>query len=139
MNKLFLSSLMIAGMLGAGAADFAVRAQESAKTVADGVYSEDQATRGAAAYDTNCAGCHRSDLGGVTGPALKEQRFARDFAGKDLKALFTKMATTMPRNAPASLGDNVYLDIIAHVLKENGFAAGLSVDVRGFQGAASGR
>ena len=106
------------------AADVAVRAQESSKTVADGVYNEDQATRGAAAYDTNCAGCHRSDLGGVTGPALKEQRFARSFAGKDLKALFTKIATTMPRNAPASLGDNVYLDIIAHVLKENGFAAG---------------
>src|SRR5438132_8131601 len=30
----------------------------------------------------------------------------------------------MPRNAPASLGDNVYLDIVAHVLKENGFPAG---------------
>ena len=29
----------------------------------------------------------------------------------------------MPRNAPASLGDNVYLDIVAHVLKENGFPA----------------
>ena len=51
-----------------GGADVAVRAQESSKTVADGVYNDDQATRGAAAYDTNCAGCHRSDLGGVTGP-----------------------------------------------------------------------
>ena len=46
------------------------------------------------------------------------------FAGTDLKTLFTKIATTMPRNAPASLGDNVYLDIVAHVLKENGFPAG---------------
>ena len=57
-----------------------------------------------------------------TGPALKEQRFARTFAGKDLKTLFTKIATTMPRGAPGSLGDNVYLDIVAHLLKENGFA-----------------
>src|SRR6185295_17567091 len=56
-------------------------------------------------------------------PALKEQRFAHEFAGKDLKTLFTKVAT-MPRNAPASLGDNVYLDIVAHLLKENGFPAG---------------
>jgi hypothetical protein len=46
------------------------------------------------------------------------------FAGKDLKTLFTKIATTMPRNAPGSLGDNVTLDIVAHVLKENGFPAG---------------
>jgi len=99
-------------------------AQESGKTVADGVYTEAQAARGAAVYDTACAGCHRADLGGATGPALRDQRFARQFAGKDLRALFTKTATTMPRNAPASLGDNVYLDIVAHLLKENGFPAG---------------
>ena len=99
-------------------------AQESTKTVADGVYTDAQAARGAAVYDTACAGCHRADLGGGTGPALRDQRFARQFAGKDLKTLFTKAATTMPRNAPASLGDNVYLDIVAHLLKENGFPAG---------------
>ena len=58
--------------------------------MADGVYTETQATRGAAVYDAACAGCHRADLGGGTGPALKEQRFAREFAGKDLKTLFTK-------------------------------------------------
>src|SRR5439155_24397081 len=98
--------------------------QERVKTVADGVYTETQAARGAAVYDTACAGCHRADLGGATGPALRDQRFARQFAGKDLKTLFTKAATTMPRNAPASLGDNVYLDIVAHLLKENGFPAG---------------
>lgn len=99
-------------------------AQESSKTVADGVYTDIQAARGASVYDTACAGCHRADLGGGTGPALREQRFAKEFAGKDLKALFTKTATTMPRGAPGSLGDNVYLDIVAHVLKENGFPSG---------------
>jgi mono/diheme cytochrome c family protein len=99
-------------------------AQESPRTVADGVYSDAQASRGAAVYDGECSGCHRADLGGATGPSLREQRFARIFAGKDLKTLFTKIATTMPRNAPASLSDNVYLDIVAHVLKENGFPAG---------------
>ena len=98
--------------------------QETAKTVADGVYTDIQAARGATVYDAACAGCHRADLGGATGPSLKEQRFTREFAGKDLKALFMKTATTMPRNAPASLGDNVYLDILAHLLKENGFPAG---------------
>ena len=103
--------------------DSRARAQESAKTVADGVYTDAQAARGAAVYDTACIGCHRADLGGNTGPALKDQRFAREFAGKDLKTLFAKVAT-MPRNAPASLGDNVYLDLVAHLLKENGFPAG---------------
>ena len=93
-------------------------------TVADGVYSDAQANRGAAAYDVACSGCHRADLSGNSGPALKEQRFARTYAGKDLKTLYTKIATTMPRSTPASLADDVYLDIVAHILKENGFKAG---------------
>ena len=121
-NALLVSSIVIlAGTFAGGAA---ARAQESARTVADGVYTEAQAARGAAVYDAACTACHRADLGGATGPSLREQRFARQFAGKDLKTLFTKIATTMPRNAPASLGDNVYLDIVAHLLKENGFPAG---------------
>jgi mono/diheme cytochrome c family protein len=102
----------------------AANAQETTKTVADGVYTDAQAARGAVVYDAACSGCHRADLGGASGPALRDQRFAREFAGKDLKTLFAKTATTMPRGAPGSLGDNVYLDIVAHLLKENGFAAG---------------
>jgi mono/diheme cytochrome c family protein len=114
-----------------------LRAQEPEVTVADGVYTDAQAARGASVYDSACSGCHRADLGGNTGPALKEERFTRDFAGKDLKTLFTKIVTTMPRNAPGTLGEPVYLDIVAHVLKENGFPAGTAeltaeglVDVR---------
>jgi mono/diheme cytochrome c family protein len=99
-------------------------AQENVKTVADGVYSGAQAARGAIVYDAECAGCHRADLSGGSGPALRDERFARVFAGKDLKTLFTKTATTMPRGAPGSLGDTVYLDVVAHLLKENGFPAG---------------
>jgi mono/diheme cytochrome c family protein len=101
-----------------------VRAQEGGKTVADGVYTEAQAIRGSASYDAVCSGCHRADLGGADGPALRQDRFARTFAERDLKTLYTKISSTMPRSAPGSLGDNVYLDIIAHILRENGFPAG---------------
>ena len=124
-NRTFvLPAFVFAAVLTAGLFDRTVRAQETGKTVADRVYSEVQATRGAASYDTSCAGCHRPDLGGANGPALRGERFARIFAGKDLKTLYTKIATTMPRGAAASLGDAVYLDIVAHVLRENGFPAG---------------
>jgi len=100
------------------------RAQETTRTVTEGVYTDAQAGRGAAAYDAACSGCHRADLGGAAGPSLKADRFARTFAGKDLKTLFARIATTMPRNMPASLADDVYLDIVAYVLRENGFRAG---------------
>jgi len=124
-NRTFvLPAFVFAAVLTAGLFDRAVRAQETGKTVADNVYSDVQATRGAASYDTSCSGCHRPDLGGANGPALRGERFARIFGGKDLKTLYTKIATTMPRGAAASLGDAVYLDIVAHILRENGFPAG---------------
>src|SRR5215217_8779343 len=77
-----------------------VRAQDGDKTVADGVYTEAQAIRGSASYDAVCSGCHRADLGGADGPALRQERFARTFADRDLKTLYTKIASTMPRAAP---------------------------------------
>jgi mono/diheme cytochrome c family protein len=123
-GSIVLPALVFAAVLSAGLFERTARAQETGKTVADHVYSEAQATRGAASYDTSCAGCHRPDLGGANGPALRGERFARIFAGKDLKTFYTKIATTMPRGAAASLGDAVYLDIVAHVLRENGFPAG---------------
>lgn len=122
--RVFASMLVFTCALGAGGYSRALRAQETAKTVADGVYTDAQAVRGAASFDAACSGCHRADLSGADGPALRDERFARNFAGKDLKTLYTKIATTMPRGAPGSLGDDIYLDIVTHVLKENGFPAG---------------
>jgi mono/diheme cytochrome c family protein len=121
----FASSMvvMFAAVFGATATPV-IRAQEPARTVADGVYSDVQATRGAGAFDVACSGCHRADLTGNSGPALRGQRFASQYAGKDLRTLFTKIATTMPKNAAGSLAENVNLDIVAHLLRENGFPAG---------------
>jgi len=115
--------MLTAALLGAWLAAVA-GAQQATITVADGVYSEAQANRGAAAYEVACAGCHRADLSGNSGPALKEERFARVYAGKDLKTLYSKVADTMPRNTPGSLTTDVYLDVVAHMLKENGFKSG---------------
>jgi hypothetical protein len=119
-----IAPFLIACLLCAAVA-INVRAQNGIKTVADGVYSDVQAVRGAAAYDQNCGRCHRQDLGGGDGPALKEDRFNRNFAGKDLKTLFARISLTMPRGAPGSLSEGAYLDILSYVLRENGFPAGV--------------
>ena len=66
-----LPCFALAVVLVSGLAVRTVRAQETVKTVADGVYSDAQATRGGASYDTSCSGCHRPDLGGANGPALR--------------------------------------------------------------------
>jgi mono/diheme cytochrome c family protein len=97
---------------------------QDGRSVEDGVYTDAQATRGAMSYAASCAGCHRIDLGGADGPPLRDERFTRNFAGKNLDALYTKITTSMPRGAAGSLADAVYLDILAHLLRENGFPAG---------------
>jgi mono/diheme cytochrome c family protein len=120
----FIALCALVCLLCLGATAYMTAQAAAAKTVASGVFTEAQAARGAMEYDTQCSGCHNPDLAGGSGPALKEQRFARDFAGKDLTALFTKISKTMPRNNPGTLDDEDALDLVAHILKENGFPAG---------------
>jgi mono/diheme cytochrome c family protein len=116
-----VSALLSALCIGASAY---VAAQAPSRTVAAGVFTDAQAARGATEYEAQCSGCHNPDLAGGSGPSLKEQRFARDYAGKDLTVLFTKISKTMPRDSPGTLEDQTALDIVAHILKQNGFRAG---------------
>lgn len=103
-------------------------AQNGAMTLRDGVFTEAQAERGREAYEVSCASCHQSDLsGGVLvgddeAPALRNvERLA---ARKDLNTLFTFVKNGMPVDAPASLTDVTYLDIVTYLLQQNGFPAG---------------
>jgi len=93
------------------------------RTVWDGVYSAAQADRGAAAYTSHCASCHRDDLSGYDG-VLRGQRFMEKFREASLHLLYDKTKTTMPRNAAGSLSDDTYVDIVSYVLRMNEFPAG---------------
>jgi mono/diheme cytochrome c family protein len=90
-------------------------------TVRDGVYSEEQSKRGRSTYDEKCASCHD---GGTMGPELWGDPFLEQWENKYVGAFFTRIQTTMPEEAPGTLSENEVLDIIAYVLKTNGFPAG---------------
>lgn len=93
------------------------------KTVWDGVYTDDQAKRGEAAYGAACSRCHRDDLGGYGG-VLLGGKFMDRWREDSLNSFFRNVQKTMPRDAPASLSDTSYLDIVAYVLRRNQFPAG---------------
>lgn len=94
-------------------------------SVWDGVYTSSQAARGATAYTQSCAACHGSDLAGIDeAPALTGGPFVSDFDGLTVGALFDRIRTTMPQNAAGSLSPEAYADILAYLLKSNGFPAG---------------
>src|SRR5579872_2551511 len=73
-------------------------------SVWDGVYSDAQAGRGAALYQTACASCHGDKLQGKgQTPALMGSDFVMDWTGMTVGDLFDKMQTSMPADKPGSL------------------------------------
>lgn len=111
-----------AALFVAGAA---VGAQETTSSALDGVYTVEQATQGEQDFGQHCAVCHGASLGGVgEAPALVGAQFISDFDGLTLGDLFERIRTTMPLNNPGGLSRDQYSDILAFVLKSNGFPAG---------------
>ncbi len=98
------------------------------KTVWDKVYTAEQATSGQMEYDTHCAGCHVKNLsgrdGGGQGPELAGAQFGKKWDFQNLNQLYTEIKTRMPRQQPASLSAEAYLNIVAYILQANKFPAG---------------
>ncbi len=107
-------------LLLAGAAHAATR------TTLDGVFTQEQADRGQAAYTRNCSGCHQRDLNGTGGaPALRTVTFTERWREGYLSNLFHHMQTWMPpQDRKGSLPEQQYLDIVTYVLSMNEFPAG---------------
>lgn len=117
-------SFLIASCLGL-AGIFAGAYAQTTASVWDGVYTNAQAARGATAYGAACAGCHGANLAGTgEAPALQGGQFVGDFNSETVGDVFDRIRTTMPLEAPASLSRDQYADILAYILKSNGFPAG---------------
>ena len=102
----------------------APRASQGASTV-DGVYTEEQATRGAATYMKECSSCHGEGLGGDGfAPALTGPEFLGNWNGTTVGDLFDRMRLSMPPSNPSSVSAQSKADIVAHVLKSNKYPAG---------------
>ena len=92
------------------------------RTVWDGVYTEAQAARGITAFGQSCSGCHALAAEGKS--PLVGEPFWKSFAQKSVGDLFEFVMANMPNGAPGSLSESTYRDIVALLLKSNGFPAG---------------
>ena len=102
-----------------------VHAQPPTKSVWDGVYTEEQATRGKALYSQECASCHGSELtGGEMAPPLAGGEFMAGWDGLTIGDLFERVRISMPQNSPGSLSGQQNADILAFVFSANKFPAG---------------
>ena len=103
----------------------ALAASASGKTNWDGVFTEQQAQRGQQVYQRACSACHLESLqGDDVSPALVGKGFLARFSGLSAHEMVQNLRASMPQNAPDSLGDRAYIDLVSYLLKANGSKTG---------------
>ena len=115
---------VFAGAIWVAALSAAVGGQTQ-RTVWDGVYTEEQAKRGAALYGERCVHCHGPTLGGIdAAAALTGPTFNGNWNGVPLDQMLERVRSTMPVDKPASLSRQQTADVLAYVFSVNKFPAG---------------
>jgi len=101
---------------------------QASRSVWDGVFTDAQAERGRIAYSANCSSCHGVELGGGESKALRDERFWTDWKETRVDYLLGQISRNMPFSDDGSLAGTLpmgtYVDIVAHILKTNGFPSG---------------
>jgi mono/diheme cytochrome c family protein len=115
-----LASLLF--LLAATASLATAQTSSPHRTVWDGVYTDAQATRGTVAFVQSCAGCHVLASEGKA--PLTGDAFWKSFAQKTVGDMLEYVSANMPNGSPGSLSEPTYRDIVAVILKSNGFPAG---------------
>ena len=101
----------------------ALTAQTPAKTVWDGAYTDAQAERAQGTFSANCARCHTLTTEGAR--PLVGPQFWQANTQKTVGELLKFVSTNMPNGVTAgSLSPSAYNDLVALILKSNGFPAG---------------
>jgi mono/diheme cytochrome c family protein len=105
----------------------AVVSAQTSRSVWDGVYTAEQARRGATAYANLCASCHGLALtGGESAPPLTGGEFLSNWSSLTMGDLFDRIRTTMPADQPGHITREQNSDILAHILNVGGFPPGTS-------------
>ncbi len=113
---------LLAGTWTAATLHVGLRAQDAAakssRSVMEGVFTEDQAKRGAAIYDKECASCHGQTLEGLDmAPPLSGGAFMSNWNTLSVGDLFERIRLTMPDGNPGSLSRQQDADVVAYILK----------------------
>src|SRR5579871_1322214 len=91
------------------------------RSVLDGIYTDAQATRGELAYTKTCAECH--DLS-FDGTPVEGEGFIDNWREFPLQTLYDFISQNMPQDNPGELSKDSYRDVIAYILRRNGYPKG---------------
>jgi mono/diheme cytochrome c family protein len=91
--------------------------EEKTRSVQSGVYTEEQAERGAAIFEETCLACHQPDEFG-------DGAYIDGWSGQTAHDMIEHIRTTMPQDNPGSLKRKEYVDVVAYLFRMNGLPAG---------------
>lgn len=115
--------LSLAGLVVAAVTVAPTAAQE--RTVSDGVFTAEQAARGAEVFREQCAACHGAELmGSEMGAPLVGADFVRGWSGATLWEFADFTNATMPQDAPGRLTAAELNDVVAFIFQSNEYPAG---------------
>jgi alcohol dehydrogenase (cytochrome c) len=91
-----------------------------------GVYTDAQAERGQDLYEKHCSSCHGAQLEGASSKPLAGGAFQAKWGqgNHDADELYFITRTQMPYGKAGTLTRQQYIDIVAYILKSNGFRSG---------------
>ncbi len=114
-----------AGFAATPVAGTASRARRTERTTWDSVFSAAQAGRGETTYKQLCARCHMETLaGGDEAGELTGSAFMSSWNGQSIADLHERIRTTMPTDTPGVYTSQQVTDVIAYMLRFNGFPSG---------------
>ena len=108
----------------AGATSMLALQPQQTRSVGDGVYTDQQATRGQAVYKAQCSSCHGDTLGGRVGPPLAGDDFMAHWNMQPLLELANKIRKTMPKDTATKLTPQETADTLAYLLQVGKFPGG---------------
>jgi mono/diheme cytochrome c family protein len=108
---------MLASVFLLGASSLSAQAAPDSAGATVAIYTASQARRGQSIYQRNCITCH-------TASAYSGAAFRRVWAGKSPFDLWEQIRTSMPQDNPGRLKPGEYADIVAYLLRLNGYPAG---------------
>jgi alcohol dehydrogenase (cytochrome c) len=83
-----------------------------------------QAETGRSLFQTRCASCHATDLGGGEGPQLAGANFIAGWGTRTARELISTIRTSMPPANPGSLDEAASGNLAAFILAANGAPIG---------------
>ena len=97
-------------------------AKPTGPTVWDGVFTDTQADRAAGTFSQSCERCHTLAAQGTR--PLSGDKFWEGYTQKTVGDLLTFVKTNMPNGQGGTLPATTYNDLVALILKSNGFPSG---------------